>query len=369
MSKNVDFEIGTIVTDTFLDSIQELLTGSVQNVRLDPSGVTDRITAALCGDLSFDKRASVNIGGKYCFTDVGVTSNSVLTQTTGPKKIYLSTTASGTPQQPNFVVTVDSSPPVSSYIKQIGTADHNVLGVLSNIKMTTGVQADSEQYNSFTFKSIANQPDEVLLTFGGQSTQISTAPVAGIDSDPSLTPTKAISVGYDVASVYTENFYVDTAGRAVFKDRSGGAQHAVLQWADNDDTGAVDGVLTINREFSSHISGTNGGLGFTSWSARVEQNPTLDDENRIEITNTGYINWGDGSNAPDISIFRLAANKLTTALNDQIYMDYAIPARVSPATTSPADGLGNLLTNKTYVDTSIITAISESKRFAFFITP
>lgn len=342
MSKNVDFEIGTIVTDEFLDSVQELLTGTVQNARLAPGTASDRVSLALSGDTMFDKRGSVNIEGRYCFFDVAKDSLPA-SSGNGSRNVYLSTTANGTTKQPNFNITVDTAPPVASYVKRIGIVDKNG-SALSDARMVTGVQADHEQYNHFTFRSVFDSPNETILTVEGQSNQTSTAGVL-YDSDVSSAPTRAISLGENG----NEHLYLDTAGRIVFVDDGTGSGDIGLQFT----THGAESVLTTNHEFSSHIAG----IGAESFSARVID---TDVDNRIVIYNDGEICWGDGTNPPDVCLLRLGPDELTLDTGDKIYMDYTI----IKATDGP-----DLLTNKEYVDTEVAGAISESKRFAFFITP
>ncbi|GAG19939.1 unnamed protein product, partial [marine sediment metagenome] len=158
MSKNVDFEIGTIVTDVFLDSVQELLTGTVNNLRLGPSSLgTDRVALFLAGDTNNDKRGTANVGGRYVYTDVTQDSEPETTMANGPKTIYLSTTKNGSPQQPAFSITVGTSPPTvlspaTAYTRELGTATRTG-AQLHNVKMHNGTQADADQYNEFTFRS------------------------------------------------------------------------------------------------------------------------------------------------------------------------------------------------------------------------
>jgi len=344
MSKNVDFEIGTIVTDTFLDSVQELLTGTSQNIRLAESTLgTDRIALALNGDTMFDNRGSVNVEGRYCFIDMVQDSSPAVTGN-GVKNVYLSTTANGTPQQPNFSITVDNSPPPASYLKRIGEVTLTG-GQLSDAKMITGVQADHEQYNHFTFRSVFNLADETLISVEGQSNQASTAGVT-YDSDVSSAPTKAISVGENG----NERLYLDTAGRVVFVDDGTGDGDAALQVGYH----GAETIITTGTELSSHIPGTNGGAGFSSFSTRAID---VDTANRVQISNTGVICWGDGTLAPDVCLSRVGPDQLSLATGDQLYMDYTITNLDT----------GDLVTNKEYVDAQDVAVLSTAKRFAFFI--
>lgn len=360
MSKNVDFEIGTIVTDTFLDSVQELLTGTVQNIRLaEPQGgQTDVISLALNGDSMFDRRGSVNIEGRYCFIDATQDSNAAVPEVgTVEKNVYLATTQNGSPQQPNFTITVGTAPPASSYVKRIGQVTQNGT-VLSNARMVTGVQADHEQYNHFTFRSVYDLPNEVMLTVAGQSNQDSSLGTL-FDSDVSSAPTKALSILQDSGS---EHLYLDTAGRVVFPDNGTGSGDAAMQFTLH----GTDSVITTNVEFSSHRAGINNifdptfynsnyDAGFASLSARAID---VDVENRIEISNTGVICWGDGTNPPDVCLYRRDVDELSLFPGDKFFMDYTIDA----VTDDP-----EILTNKEYVDTEIEAVGSESRRFAFFI--
>ncbi len=183
MSKNVDFEVGTIVTDVFLDLLQEQLTGNMQNVRLAPSFLgTDRVAIAVSGDVINDKRAALNIQGRYTFTDVSKDS-APADAGNGTKNLWVSTTANGVPQQPEFDFSVSVAPPVASYIRKIGTAEKNG-AQLSNVRLINGTTADADQYNSFTFRSIMDLSGEQLLTLRGQNGQ--TSPNA------TLVPTRAL---------------------------------------------------------------------------------------------------------------------------------------------------------------------------------
>ena len=333
MSKNVDFEIGTIVTDTFLDSVQELLTGTLQNVRLSETATgTDRIGLALNGDTNFDKRGSVNIEGRYCFIDQLQDSSPAPAGNATDLSIFLSTTANGTPQQPNFNITVGPAPPVASYIKRAGLVDKSG-SQLSNARMITGMQADYEQYNHFTFRSIYDLPDETMITVEGQSNQTSSAGVT-YDSDISSAPTRALSVGENG----NEHLYLDTAGRLVFVDDGSGTGNAAFQFANH----SGDSVITTGTEFSSHIPV----VGQPSFSTRVID---LDVDNRIVIYNDGGICWGDGTNPVDVCLSRIGPDELSLDTGDKIYMDYTI---------IKATDTGDLLTNKEYVDTEILAAIS-----------
>ena len=379
MSKNVDFEVGTIVTDKFLDSLQELLTGAMHNVRLSSSLLGgDRVTMAVTGDVINDKRATMNIQGRYVYTDVSKDSNASGTQVDGPKDIYLSTTANGTPQQPNFDINVDIAglPPAASYIRKIGSAT-KASGILTRVKLSNGLTADADQYNEFAFRSIMNLSGETLLTLRGQSVQ--TSPVGADKSDPSGTPTKALSAGTsdDTATVvgtYTERFYMDSMGRMVWVDVTNGLP-AVLQWNAGDGSADDSSILVMNRILGSYREGENAlaaqdnptldgvqvnytrNRGLNSLTTRALDADTFD---RFELSSTGIVQWGSGSAAVDTGFYRVTNDALAMLPGDRFYMDYTI---------IKATDTGKLATNKEYVDAEIATAISESKRFAFFITP
>lgn len=338
MSKNTNFEIGTIVTDTFLDSIQEMLTGAVHNVRLSPGTSSSQVALSLCGDIVNDGRAAVNINGQYCYLDTTKDSTPA-SGAASNKKIYLSTNANSSPLAPQFDVTISASPPAASYLRQIGLVDYSG-SQLSNARMLTGVQADHEQYNHFTFRSVYNVTNETLLTLDGQAAQVSAA--GANDSDISSTPTRAISItqGSD------EFLYVDTAGRVVFVDQGFGDGDAAIQYTVH----GSNSVITSNKEFSSHIATS----GLPSFSARVVN---TDDENRITIYNNGQISWGDGADPADVGISRTGIGELSLGSGNTLLMDYTI-------TSSDSD---DLVTNKEYVDASVSSSFSTSKRFSFFI--
>lgn len=375
MSKNVDFEVGTIVTDVFLDLLQEQLTGNMQNVRLAPSSLgSDRVVIAVSGDVVNDKRAALNIQGRYTYTDVSKDS-SPADAGNGTKDIWAYTTANGVPQQPEFELAVSTSPPASSYIRKIGTAEKNG-AQLSNVRLNNGTTADADQYNAFAFRSVMDLAGETMLTLRGQSNQLS--PAGTEKSDPSLTPTKALSVGTstDIATLlgtYTERFYIDTQGRMVWQDDTNGLD-AVLQW--NAGTGAGDdsSILVMNRILASYRDGesTTGAYddptldtvatitrdnGLTAFAARALD---ADANDRIQISTTGVIEMGDGTLAPDTGFYRVKADSMAMLPGDKFYLDYLIDY---------TSDTGKLATNKEYVDTRDEFVESTSKRFAFFITP
>lgn len=339
MSKNVDFEVGTIVTDVFLDLLQEQLTGNMQNVRLAPSFLgTDRVAIAVSGDVINDKRAALNIQGRYTFTDVSKDS-SPSEAGNGTKNLWISTTANGTTQQPDFDFSVGVAPPAASYIRKIGTATRTG-SQLSDVKLSNGATADADQYNSFTFRSVMDLSGEQLLTLRGQDGQ--TSPNAVLVPDPSLTPTKALNTGFDTAGVYTERFYLDTMGRLVW---TAGANDLALSWLEAD-------VLGTNTEFASRPDGADA----TAFSTRREG---VDSQNAWRIGNEGHIQWGSGTAALDVGFSRTNPDILAMDAGDQFEMSYVITF----LTDSP-----NILTNKRYVDERDAYVESTSKRFAFFIT-
>ena len=343
MSKNINFEVGTIVTDTFLDSIQELLTGSMFNLRLaEYATAADRLTLKKDGDLLYDAEGSINIAGRYC----NITSDKDSTPASGgpgAKRIYLSTTANNTPQQPDFDITVSNTPPVASYIRNLGTADLTG-GALTNVRLKNGLQIDADQYNAFTFRSVRDISTETFLTLEGQNNQ--TSPITFISTaltpDPSTSPTRALSVGFDTVGVYGERLYIDTRGRLVWTE---GVTDLSLGWIDND-------VLGTNTEFSSRPDGPN----VTAFSTLRSDTHT---QNAFTISNSGELCWGDGLSPVDVCLGRTAPDEISLDTGDKIFMDYTILAGDSD----------DILTNKEYVDTVVTAAISESKRFAFFITP
>jgi hypothetical protein len=351
MSKNVDFEIGTIVTDTFLDSVQELLTGTVQNIRLsETTGVSDRISLALNGDTLFDRRGSANIEGRYCFIDATQDSSPAPVGGSGLQNVYLSTTQNGSPQQPSFNISVGTSPPAASYVKRIGTAELTG-GVLSDARMYTGVQADTNQYNHIVFRSVYDLADEVMIEVEGRVNQTSAAGVT-YDSDVSTAPTKAVSIGENG----NEHLYLDTAGRLVFVDDGSGDGDVALQFANH----GAESVITTNAELSPHIEGVNNMAGVDwGYPALSSRAIDVDSENRIDISNTGVICWGDGTNPVDVCLYRRAADEITLATGDKLFIDYTILDTDDP----------EIATNKEYVDALVSAVSSESKRFAFFITP
>ena len=151
--------------------------------------------------------------------------------------------------------------------------------------------------------------------------------------------------------------YIDTAGRIVFVDDGTGSGDVALQFTSY---GGTDSVITTNAEFSPYIEGVNNiaGVdhGFPALSSRAVD---VDTASRIQISNTGMICWGDGTNSSDVCLYRRDADELTLLPDDKIFMDYTILNADDP----------EILTNKEYVDTLVLSLASESKPFAFFITP
>jgi len=346
MSKNVDFEIGTIVTDSFLDGVQELLTGTSQNIRLAESTLgTDRITVALSGDTMFDQRGAVNIEGNYCFLDVAQDS-SPASSGSGSRNVYLSTTVNGTPQQPNFNITVDSSPPADSYLKRIGIVDKTV-SQLSNARMITGVQADYEQYNAFTFRSVYNLDGETLLTLRGRTNQ--TSPYGTYIMDVSPTPTTALSVGTEfIADTYSERMYIDTEGRIVWTNSGVPAEYVNLIGGTDPDDATPH--LYSNATIDSRPPDFE-------WAFGTRLTLAGDTNHRVAIGSDGEICWGDGTLAPDVCIMRTGVDQLSLDTGDQLFMDYTILAGDSP----------DIVANKEYVDAEVGAITSSSRRFSFFI--
>lgn len=199
MSKNIDFAVGTIVTDTFLDSLQEILTGTVNNLRLaaDPDAPATGIALALVGDTVNDRRGTVNIGGQYAWVDQ-LKSAETVASVAGDHDIYLSTLGS---TAPNFTLSIGAPAVVTgAYLRKIGTLSFNGTQV-NNVKLRNGVMADADQYNAFTFRSVINTANETILKLDGQSNQLSAT----------ANQTKALVV----SSSGTEKLSLDTAGRII----------------------------------------------------------------------------------------------------------------------------------------------------------
>ena len=97
--------------------------------------------------------------------------------------------------------------------------------------------------------------------------------------------------------------------------------------------------------------------GLNSFTTRALNADTFD---RFEVSSTGILQWGSGAAAVDTGFYRVTNDALAMLPGDRFYMDYTI---------IKATDTGKLATNKEYVDAEILAAVSESKRFAFFITP
>ena len=354
MSKNVPFQIGTIVTADFLNAIQELQVGSVHNARFAPSNLgNDRVALALTGDIANDGMATVNVGGRYCFTQMTKDSDPA-SSGDGEKGIFLATTMNDSPQQPDFDIVVGAAPS-ASYLRKLGSADL-VSGQLHNVRFQNGLQADAEQYNSFDFRSVMDNTNENILTLRGHNNQASTAP--GPEVGPSNTPTRALRVGFEDGSAdFVEHMYIDTAGRIVWEDRSGGTDHVSLTWVDNDAGAGTRGALGVSNEFTSHIEGTNTvstvDWGYTSFSGRAID---VDTENRFEISNTGVFSWGPGDDDVDTTLYRQAPGELTLDTST-LHTNHTVQAG-DPST---------ILITKEYADNELGASDSVSRRFAFFI--
>lgn len=313
MSKNVDFEVGTIVTDAFLDSLQEVLTGSINNLRLDESGLgTDRVALSLSGDIVNDMRGAVNVGGRYCYTDM-TKDSSPASAGNGTKDIYLDTSTS---EDPDFNVTVGTAP-AASYIRKLGTAERTG-AQLHNVRMNNGVQADADQYNAFIFRSVMDYDDETIISIQGQSAQLSPADTNAVD--PSASPTKALSVGENG----NDHLYIDTLGRIVFPN-NGGDGDVALQYR----VFSGDSAVSLNRSLRVERAGA----GDSALSIRTTANTF----NRFNIGANGTLSWGSGAAALDANISRSAPNILTLGAGDKLQQN-------------EAPTVGDDLTNKTYVD-------------------
>lgn len=373
MSKYTDFEVGTIVTDTFLDSIQELLTGTINNFRLAEHPTSGAMLgAALTGDVINDKRATVNIGGKYVYTDQFKDSESNVPTSAGTYDVYLSTVSPATPSldPPDFRLSIGTpgsgtGPAVQpgTYLRRIGSVSTTGTQV-SNVKMNNGVMADADQYNAFTFRSVINTAAETVLTLRGQSGQTSLA--GATTSAPSSSPTKALSVGFDTAGVYGEELYIDTSGRIVWEN---GVTDIALNRLAADTLGS-------NAQISVWREGLNTTVAFPDPTRLLTTDPDTitrndgvaafgaqieaDVNDRVQISQTGIVQFGDGTSLPDTGFYRPKADALAMLPGDKFYLDYTI--------NNATDG-DFVATNKLYVDTQVTSAISESKRFAFFITP
>jgi len=358
MSKQINFEVGTIVTDTFLDSIQELLTGSIHNFRLASSTTGPAfIEAALTGDTINDKRATANIGGQYTYIDqskdVEVTS---IPGSAGTYDLYLSTTAPSSPSTapPDFKLTINApAAPPGTYLRKIGTLDHTG-SVASNVRMNNGVMADADQYNSFIFRSVMGTTGENLLQLNGRTTQVSTAGTTTSAVSPS--PTKALRAGFDVGLTFTEKIYIDTAGRIVWENGSTLSELA-------SDTLGTNSELSVWREGlnSSVVDDPTDDLaatitrndGVAAFGGRID----ADTFDRVQISQTGIFLMGSGSGALDTGFYRPKADSMAMLPGDKFYLDYIV---------SGSDG-DNLAVNKEYVDSEIVTVSTDSRRFAFFI--
>ncbi len=216
MAKQTDFSPGTVVSDTFLDSQQEVLTGIMSGFKLSPGTASSQLKleptipvsgAAFRGQLTaIDDTASMTAYGTATRESTAYAAGAASVSVWAKTSAAIQT---GTPGEYQLVV---SAARPSDFVRKVGEATASAGNVLSNIRLTNGIYADADQYNNFTFRSVLNVAGEIPLTLRGGSAQNSAA-------------SKMLSVGFDTAGVYGEKWYVNALGQVVTTQAAVGDAH------------------------------------------------------------------------------------------------------------------------------------------------
>lgn len=250
MSRARNYVHGTIVEAGYLNEDQEVDTGLAWGIRL-AQGSASSVETGVVGD-PYDSQGPMIIAGRRVWKN-GASSPAVGAGSAGTREIFVSTTEA---IAPNYTVEVlpTGSTPATAYYRRVGTADWNGTSVLDNIKLEHGVQAEANQFNQFTFKSISDAVGEVPVTVAGYQNQNSSA-------------AHLLSIGSDDGSGYKERFSVRGDGRVALTPAS--ETQTVLQ------AGGINDTLP-----------------------------------RFAMTAEGIQSWGDGSLAHDTFVARTAAGTL-----------------------------------------------------------
>lgn len=261
MAKETDFSHGTIVTDDFLDSQQEVLTGIMSGFKLSPGTASSQLklepTIPISGAAFRGQLTAINDTGSMTAYSTGTRESTAYAAGAASVSVWAKTSAaiqSGTAGEYQLVV---SAARPSDFVRKVGEATASAGNVLSNIRLTNGIYADADQYNNFTFRSVLNSAGEIPLTLRGQSAQ-------------NTSGATLLSVGFDTAGVYGEKWSVDalgairstqaTAAGVSYNGRVTGLTYPVLQLSDkvafNDGT-LVNPDVVLSRSAAATLKVTD----------------------------------------------------------------------------------------------------------------
>lgn len=247
MSKDTTFVHGTIVRADYLNADQEANTGAIWSTRLAQNS-SSSVETNIIGD-PYDTQGPLIVGGKHAWKN-GASTAASASGPAGDRNIWVKTNLT---LLPDYQVEVMESGDVPSepYYRKIGSGSWDGVSSLSNLKFENGVQADANQYNQFTLKTISSSSNDVALTIEGYSSQ-ETSTVA--------------RVGYDDSG---------------FQERLGIRGDGLLAWA--------------SKLPSSFI---------------ITAGQSTDLNARWTSTAAGELGWGDGTLSQDVFLSRTSAGVL-----------------------------------------------------------
>lgn len=149
MSRDIDFTDGTTaVTAEFLDDLQEVQTGLVVGLRVDaPSTTQVRVN----GDALTENAYAVRVQGKPRYAASAQTVT--VSGSAGAYTVWLTSGSGSTPKEPTLVVSAGTTAPAAANTRKIGEATWSG-SALTDLRVTNGVQANADQYNSFLFRPL-----------------------------------------------------------------------------------------------------------------------------------------------------------------------------------------------------------------------
>lgn len=164
MSKNITFiDLTTTVPADYLNDLQETKTGIALGVKLSVSGGT---TINLAGDPLTESQYSIRIGQKprYGTSTVSVAGSGGA----GGRDIFVTSANVDTPKAAAMELQINPAVPSAAFYRKIGELTWSGTAV-TNLRLTTGVQANADQVNNFIFTPFLNT--STPLTVRGLSSQ------------------------------------------------------------------------------------------------------------------------------------------------------------------------------------------------------
>jgi hypothetical protein len=206
MSRDIDFTDGvTAVTAEFLDDLQEVQTGLVVGLRVDaPSATQVRVN----GDALTENAYAVRVQGKprYGSSPQTVTVSGAA----GAYTVWLTSGSGTTPKAPALAVEAGSTAPSAANVRKIGEATWSG-SALTDLRVTNGVQANADQYNSFVLRpllatsvplrvrGLAGQTADVLRVENSAGTAVAAVSTSGLSVTGTVSVTGAAAIGGNLA--------------------------------------------------------------------------------------------------------------------------------------------------------------------------